>query len=162
VSAAKTYGDYTAEEVTREEQRKTSIETRGLAVVTTSGALATLLLALAALNKDNRTATGSFFLSHDAQGPLKLALIFFTVAALGAVLTNFPVWLQYLDPDTVVTELAAGKTEAQAEKQVAENRVVILRSLQTWNSVKGWVLFGAMSFEFLAILFIAIAVRRAL
>jgi uncharacterized integral membrane protein len=163
VSAAKTYGDYTAEEVAREEQRKASIEARGLAVVTTSGALATLLLALAALNKDNRTATGSFFLPHDAQGPLKWALIFFTVAALGAVLTNFPVWLQYLDPDTVVTELAAAsRTEAQAEKHVAENRVVILRSLQTWNSVKGWVLFGAMSFEFLAILFIAIAVRRAL
>jgi hypothetical protein len=131
-------------------------------VVTTSGALATLLLALAALNKDNLTDKGSFVLPHDAQGPVKWALIFFTIAALGAVLTNFPVWLKYLDPDTVEAELAAEKTDAEAEKEVVRNRVVNFRSLQTWNGRKGKVLFVAMFFEFVAILFIALAVWRAL
>jgi hypothetical protein len=146
----------------REEQRKASIEARGLAVVTTSGALATLLLALAALNKNNLTEKGSFVLPDDAQASVRWALIFFALAALGAVFTNFPVWLKYLDPDTVEAELAVGRTDPEAEEQVAKNRVINFRSLQSWNGRKGKVLFGAMAFEVVAIFFIALAVWRAL
>jgi hypothetical protein len=162
-SATKLYADYIAEQINREDQRKTSLETRGVAVVTTSGALATLLLGLAALSKKNQTSKGTFVLPDSSQGPLKWALILFTAAALGAVLTNFGVWLQWADPSGLRKVLDDDeKTPEDAEWDIAENRLAILKSLNSWNDKKGWALIAAMLCEVVAIGFIAVAVWMAL
>lgn len=158
----KIYSDYVAEQLAREDARKTSLEARGIAVVTTSGALATLLLGLAALSEGNQS-NGTFVLPESSQGPLKWGLIFFVAAALGAILTNLTVWLQYADPSGLEKVLQDdSKTDSDAEWDVAENRLAILKSLQWWNGIKGWVLFLAMVSEVIAIGFIAAAVWRAL
>ncbi|HEX8117309.1 MAG TPA: hypothetical protein VF521_08555, partial [Pyrinomonadaceae bacterium] len=44
------YGDFIKDELEAQDKRKASFEQRGLAVITTSGALVTLLFALAALS----------------------------------------------------------------------------------------------------------------
>jgi hypothetical protein len=162
-SATKTYGDYVAEQIKRQDERKSSIQASGLAVITTSGALATLLLALAAASKKNQTSTGTFVLPDASQSLLKWAVIAFGLAALGAVLTNFPVWLQWADPDGLKRVLSnEEKTAADAEWDVAENRLAILASLQKWNDRKGIVLFLAMVAELVAIVLIGLAVWKAL
>ena len=52
------YADYIAEQIARQEERKRSIEARGVTVITTSGRLATLLLGLAALTtREEQTFT---------------------------------------------------------------------------------------------------------
>jgi hypothetical protein len=53
-------------------------------------------------------------------------------------------------------------TEANAEADVADNRVAVLESLQRWNGIKGWVLFVAMACEVVAIALVAVAVWKAL
>src|SRR4051812_49050206 len=68
---APVYADYIAEQVVREDARKESVERRGLAVVTTSGALATLLFALAALS----TKANDFHLSGWSEFFLALAVV---------------------------------------------------------------------------------------
>ena len=102
-------------------------------------------------------------LPEAAHGWLRWALVFFGLAALGAILTNFPVWLRYTDPQDLETVLQDdSKTVADADFDVADNRIAILKSLQLWNDIKGWVLFGAMLCEAVAIGLIAVAVWKAL
>ena len=78
--------------LTAQDQRKASFEQRGLAVITTSGALATLLLALAALSTTKQT---TLVLPGSAKPWLIAALILFFVSAVAALGTNVP---QSLDP----------------------------------------------------------------
>jgi len=59
------YSDYIAEQVTREDARKASLESRGIGVVTTAGALATLLLGFTTLTKK---ANHQLLLPHASQG----------------------------------------------------------------------------------------------
>ena len=156
------YGDYAAEQVTREEQRKASLVAGGLAVVTTAGALATLLLGLATLSKKAHTSTGTFVLPDAARGSLKVALIFFAAAAIAALLTNFPVRLRYVDPADLKDLIGdSSKDVATAEEDVGVTRTVILEDLQKWNDRKGWALFVACVLEVVAIVFVVIAVWRA-
>lgn len=132
-------------------------------MVTTAGALATVLLGLAALSKKAHTSTGTFVLPDAARGSLKLALIFFGAAAIAALLTNFPVRFEYVDPadlKNLISDPSEGV--ATAEENVAVTRTVILEDLQKWNNRKGWALFVACVLEVVAVVFIAIAVWRAL
>lgn len=160
---SKIYSDYIGEQLAREEQRKNSLQAGGFAVVTTSGALATLLLGLAALSKKNQDSKGTFVLPESSHVWLRWALVFFALAALGAILTNFPVWLQYVNPADLKKVLQdSSKSECDAQIDVGENQIAILESLQRWNGRKGWVLFVAMIFEVVAIALIAVAVWKAL
>jgi hypothetical protein len=69
-----------------QDERKFSLEQRGLAVITTSGTLATLLFGLVAL----ATKSNDFRLPVRASGPLAVALGAFAAAALLALLTMHP------------------------------------------------------------------------
>ena len=81
------YADYIKEQVEAQEARKLSLEQRGLAVITTSGVLVTLLFGLTALTV-RRAAT--FDIPNTAAGLLVGALVFFVLAALLAIITNLP------------------------------------------------------------------------
>jgi hypothetical protein len=97
-------------------------------VVTTAGALATLLLGLAALSKKAHTSTGSFVLPDAARGSLRVALIFFGAAAIAALLTNFPVRFEYVDPADLKNLISDSSEDvAAAEENVGVTRTVILR-----------------------------------
>jgi uncharacterized membrane protein len=75
------------EQLARQDARKTSLEQRGITVITTAGALVTLLFGLAAFTT-KRSQT--FALPGGASYLLVAALVLFFGAALAAILTNVP------------------------------------------------------------------------
>jgi hypothetical protein len=156
------YGGFIGEQISLENEQKKSIESRGLAVVTTSGALATLLLGFATFA--GRRSSGHLALPPATHGWIKWALIFFTIAALGAILTNIPVWLAMADEGSLqaLVEESWEDDEITAQKEIALVQVQILKNARKWNDRKGKVLFGAMLFEFFAVGCIARAVWLAL
>jgi hypothetical protein len=99
-----------------------------------------------------------------SQGWLKWALVFFTVAALGAIVTNSPVKVLWADPEGLKKLLADSWSDPspEAEKTVAENRIELLENMIRWSNVKGWALVAAMLAEVIAIGCIARAVWLAL
>lgn len=82
-SGTSDYGDFIKDELDVQDQRKASFEQRGLAVITTSGVLVTLLFALAALSTKRAT---TFVLPHAARTWLFVALVLFFLSALAALL----------------------------------------------------------------------------
>ena len=156
-SGLATYGAFLKDEIAAQDARKTSFEARGLAVITTSGTLVTLLFALAALST-KRQAT--FVLPASAQGWLEDALALFFFAALLALATNVPLRYEAAKPDDIEKLLAEEPASAKeaAERDVAYARVSQLRSAKYKNSAKGWLLVFAMFFEVLAIGCVARAV----
>ena len=150
------YADYIKGEVEAQEARKSSLEQRGLAVITTSGALVTLLFGLTALTV-KREAT--FDIPTTAAVFLAAALVFFVVAALLALIRNLP--RSYAG----VTVNALGDAvknrwdvnEATASRMVALTRLKVLASAKYVNNQKGLALIWAMVAEILAVALVGVA-----
>lgn len=155
------YGEFVKDELAAQDQRKASFEQRGIAVITTSGALATLLFALAALStKQSQT----FVLPAGARDWLVGALVLFVLAAIAAVITNVPVGYEAVDADEIKGRLKEDpprNTEAAA-KDIALTRVKALRSAKKKNGRKGKVLFAGMVAEVLAVACVAAAISKVL
>lgn len=126
------YAEYIAEQVKREDERKASLETRGIAVVTTSGALATLLLGFATFTKSPR---GQFVLPDASHEWVKRALILFTAAAVGAIVTNFPFRYRAagLKGLRALRDKSWNDSIDTAEDAIAANRLNVLASAKLWN-----------------------------
>src|SRR4051794_38201016 len=92
------YGEFIKDELDVQDKRKASFEQRGLAVITTSGTLVTLLFALAALSTKE---ADTFSLPHGAKVWLLIALGFFFVSALFALLTNAPLVYQAVTAEKI-------------------------------------------------------------
>jgi hypothetical protein len=158
------YEHYIAEQIAREDERKKSIEARGLAVITTSGALATLLLALVTLVRrgDNAsTPTDESALPASAHDWIRWALILFAAAGVSALVTNipFPFYKEArVEGLEHLVDNSWDDSPKEAEATVASNRLAILRSARFWNGARGWMLLLAMAAEVLAVAFIAYAV----
>lgn len=155
------YADYIGDQITLEDMRKSSLEARGVTVITTSGALATLLFGVAALAKKSQR---DFLLPTASHEWIKWALILFTSAAVFAILTNAPFRYQSASVDGLakLLEESWNDTDVVAEKEVAENRITVLRNAKVWNGVKGWTLFFAVICEVTAVGCVTRAVWLAL
>jgi hypothetical protein len=154
------YGDFYQKLVEGQTARKASIEQRGLAVITTSGTLATLLFGLVAL----LSKPTAFELPTQARGPLVAALVAFVVSALFALLTNVPLNYENVvveDPETEVRQLWQD-TQEEARIALTVTRVKIFKRARTLNERKAWLLLLAMLAEFVAIIAVAIAVGEVL
>jgi|1186.fasta_scaffold14732_3 hypothetical protein len=153
---APVYADYIAEQVVREDARKESVERRGLAVVTTSGALATLLFALAALS----TKANDFHLSGWSEFFLALAVVAFVVAAGFAIATNLPLNYEEVEPDELLDAVREkwGDSKIQAERMSSFTRLKVLKKAREQNGRKANWLFDAIVAEGFGVLFVAIAV----
>jgi hypothetical protein len=150
------YGDYIKEQLDAQEVRKVSLEQRGLAVITTSGALVTLLFGLTALTV-KREAT--FDLPDTAAVFLAAALVFFVLAALSALITNLP---RSYEGVTVEALRSAVKdrwddSEATASRKVALTRLTVLASAKKVNNQKGFALVGGMVSEIIAVALVGVA-----
>jgi hypothetical protein len=82
-TASAAFSEYISEQLVEERARKTSLEARGLALITTSGAFTTLVLAIAALVGDDD-------LPGLSRGLLVLSLAGFLGAAVMGVVVNLP------------------------------------------------------------------------
>lgn len=151
------YGDYIREELDRQLARKTSFETRGLSVITTAGTLVTLLFALATLStREEQT----FVLPRTAQIILVISVVCFLVAIAAALATNLPVAYKHVLPSELRTAVKESWDDSAsvARRRVAHTRVDALESARKLNGVKAWILFGAITAEFLALVLVGIAV----
>ena len=132
-----------------QEARKSSLEARGITVITTSGSLATLLFGLVALI----TRSEDFVLPTKAHGPLGLAVGAFTLAAVGGLLVNLPLFYKGADPAGLrgLLNHCWEEPEAAARLRVAATKVKFLDRAQSVNGVKAWVLILAMLAEVVGI-----------
>ncbi len=149
--------DYIKEQVEREDARKESLEKRGIGVITTAGALVTLLFGLAALSTQ---ASQTFELPSSAAVFLAISVVFFFGAALLGILTNVPLVVRGLRLEGV---RAAVKSDwAQLEPDIRRNEALtnldILESAKERNHVKAVLLFWAMGLEVLAVVMVGAAV----
>jgi nitrate reductase NapE component len=149
------YAAYIKEQVDAQEARKLSLEQRGLAVITTSGVLVTLLFGLTALSVRRES---TFVIPDPAAALLIAALVFFVVAAL--LITNLP---RPYEGVTVGALRQAVKerwadSEAVASEMVALTRLKMLDSAKKNNDVKGRALVAAMACEILAVALVGGAV----
>jgi hypothetical protein len=155
-SGAIVYGEFLKDELAAQETRKASFEQRGLAVVTTSGALVTLLFGLAALSTTGKSQE----LPSDAKKWLAAALVVFVIAAVLALVTNFPFFYNGPKPAAIKARLNQKpiRGEDAARRDVALTRANMLKDVKKKNGLKGGLLFGAMTFEVVAVGFVGVAI----
>lgn len=151
------YDSLLKEKLASEDARKSSLEQRALAVITTSGALVTLLFGLAALST-KREAT--FDLSDFAETALAVALGLFIGAAVLALRTNTPVDYQEVEADAIQGRINETPpcTSDEAIKDIALTRVDELRSAREKNGEKARQLQWAVGLEVAAVLAVAVAI----
>jgi hypothetical protein len=156
--AGDVYGPLLAEQLTRELTYKTSIEQRGLGVITTSGVLVSLVVALAALalgDDSDRYFTG-------APTALLIAAVasFVSAAALGLVV-NAPGRYRGLGP-TDLDRIAAQRTwdadNREAAFIVGQQRAEELKAAMAANERKSTVLLRAIAAEIIGVVLMASAV----
>jgi hypothetical protein len=157
ISGAAVYGAFVDSELRAQDSRKSSFEQRGLAVVSTSGVLVTLLFALASLSTKSQA---TFVLPHAARLWLIAALIVFVLAAVAALATNFPLRYEAVTADQIEARLKEQpiRSELRAERDVALTRVKALRDAKHKNTMKAKLLFAAISLEVVAVALVGVAV----
>jgi hypothetical protein len=156
-----TYADFLSQQVDVEEARKGSLEARGVTTITTSGALATVLLGIVTLTKGS---SGTIVLPEASRLWVELALAAFALATIFSIAMNFPVALYWTDAHAWSTELEEiwQDDEATSQKAVADHHLEQLKLLNKWNDLKGYALMVAMGCQGIAIVLVAVAVWRAL
>lgn len=154
------YASYYETLVKSQDDRKTSLEQRGLAVITTSGTLATLLFGLVALS----SKSDNFRLPVQANGPLAIALTAFVCAALVALVTNAPLRYENVRISDPQKELWDhwDKGKDYALERITATRLNVFRQAQKLNDFKAWLLIVALLFEVVAVVSVALAVREVL
>ena len=155
------YGSFLREQLAAEDSRKTSLEQRGLAVITTSGALVTLLFALAALSTKKEP---TFELTGGAEMALGISLAFFVGAAICALVTNVPLPYHQVKPAQVEGRLDEDpvRSEHDALRDIAKTRATELKSARRMNGIKANLLLVAMALEVAAVVAVAVAVWAVL
>jgi hypothetical protein len=156
------YFDWIKALTEEQEARKEKLEARGVAVVTVSGTLVTLLFGLAALAT---RATSTYTLPNVARDLLYVALILFGVSAVLAILTNIPILYEDVDPQDVL--LATSDDYWQDSEADAEQRIAVTRANNLiWNSkantLKAVILVSAVVVQIAAVVFVALAVAEVL
>ena len=116
-----------------EESRSSSIESRGQAVVSISGTLVTLLLALASLVTRGR----GFVLPSSARNLLAAAVVAFAASVAAAVFSIVPRRSKTIDPTTFKDEAwNLWNTPATAPAELMATRLNLHRELYNLNARK--------------------------
>jgi hypothetical protein len=148
---------YVRHHLTRQDERKNSLEQRGMAVITTSGVLVTLLFGLATFSSRR---TENLSIPVGASSLLVVALILFVAAALAAIFTNVPLDYQEFDAADFRSKIAAAVAapRAEAERKAAITDLEILRAAKERNEIKAKLLFRAVVLEVAAVAAVGLAV----
>ncbi|MEX0972638.1 MAG: hypothetical protein WDZ46_05210 [Solirubrobacterales bacterium] len=157
---AAVYAAYVADQAAGQEERKSSFEQRGLAVITTSGALVSLLFGLTAV----LTGAGGYQLPEVSRIGVLAALVFFVVAAIGGIVTNLPRSYRGVTVEALKKQIAERWEDSApaAQREVALTELNVIRRAKEQNSWKGLALIIAIMAEILAVLCLAVAVGAIL
>jgi hypothetical protein len=137
-----------------ENTRRTSLEQKGAAVITTSGTLVTLLFGLVAVI----TSADKLVLPGQAHGPLVAALILFVVACGFAIMMSVPI--PYGQSSITIEQLAGwwDHTPPRAQAAVAGLRLRAVDTARRRNAIKVVLLLVALLSELTALAMLTIAV----
>lgn len=154
------YADYIKEQLADQDSRKSSIEQRGVAVITTSGTLVSLLFGLVAV----LTGIEGYELPDGAKSWLNGAMVAFVVAAIGGIATNLPLFYIGVRADQLDGAVKRRWNDSleDAEQRVAATRVKVIARATRLNTIKGFILMGAISAEVIAVIFLTLAIRVVL
>ena len=158
LTAPDIYADYIKTLVDSEDARKSSLEQRGVGIVTTSSALATLLFALVGVV----TASKNFSFPAAAHGYLVAAIILFAVAVAIGILANIP--LLYKQAMPTADELASvwNYSASDGQAQVIGTRLKILDSARHSNAIKGLLVLLAGFVQLAALIVLVFGVLAIL
>jgi hypothetical protein len=159
-SGSSVYAAFIAGLLEEQDARKASLEQRALAVVTTAGALVSLLFGLVALISE----ADGFTLPRSAHGPLGVGLALFVGAGVLALVVNVPLIYTNADPEAIARILDRywSDSVSDAEMRVAATREKMFKAAQDANELKAWLLVGALTLEVLGVVAVAIAVSEVL
>ena len=145
------------EQLHDEDERKESFERRGITVITTSAALASLLYGLTSvISSAPHTGIPTW-----ARYFLYGALFFFGAAAVAAILTNVPLRYRGIKTDRLrelVEREEWEKPAPPAERGAAKARLVVLKAARAANNLKGIALLVAVIAEVVAVICVAVSV----
>jgi hypothetical protein len=151
--------EFVASELGKEEDRRSSLEARGLSVATIAGAIVALLTAL-------RQVAGSATLNM-GQGSARVLLFacifLFVCASFVGALTNTPRRFSLVDPQGLL-KLAPALWEESADsvkKMILSSQLLYLDEAQRANDHRGRLLFSAIVVLALAVMVLALAVSVA-
>ena len=150
-----TYAAFIRELVERQDGRKASLEARGITVITTSGALATLLFAFAAFANNAQ----GLILSTGERTLLRLSLVAFVAAAVLALVTNLP--LNYGEPakETGKDLLASWDDDlARSRNEVSKAWARVFAQAKDRNDFKANLLAAAVAAEVVGVALVATTV----
>jgi hypothetical protein len=160
-SAGELARDFIAAELEVERSRKASFESRGFAVITTSGVLVTLLFGLAALV----TSRKSFIPPDSVRWLLSAAAGFFVAAAALGIRSNAPARYLQVQPDSLailVTPEVWGQPGADAGRELTAAQLTELEDARARNQGKGRIVLAAMALQLVAILLTTAAISVTL
>ncbi len=150
------YTDYVKLLLDAESTRRTALEQKGSAVISTAGTLVTLLFGLVAVI----TSTDTFSLPGRAHGWLVAAIIFFVLACFIAILISVP--LPYGET-TITAAMLLGwwnQPPEQAQAAISGVRLQALAAARRMNGMKARILIAAILSELLALVMLGMAVIR--
>jgi hypothetical protein len=156
----RTYAAFIEAELKAERERRASLDARGLAVVTTSGGLVTLLAAVGAFV----SANGNFRLPGNVVPWLIVTLAGFVVAATFGILANTNWRYKVIDRaglDRMRVEHWEDDT-AQAMITVAYINVTTIDSLRRGNNIKVGLATSALTAQLAALAALAVTVYLVL
>jgi hypothetical protein len=143
--------------LTGQDDRKSSIEQRGLGVITTAGTLVTLLFAIIGLaTKREQT----FTLPSASHGWLAATVILLGSAVLGGLVTNVPLNYVNVDEeglDEIIDDFWDDNAE-DATTRIAVSRKDMIVTAMRRNNFKAWALFIATGMEVAGLVTLAVAV----
>jgi hypothetical protein len=142
-----------------ERQRKQSLEQRGITIITSAGAIATLIFAVSAfVSKSTNTAK---FVRAEAL-PIKLSIVAFLIAAVLGLGTNLPFRYGGLSARSLLEVYKQQRSEGADYIGFQESLIYanseILRRTQRLNFYKSEILLTGFLFEIIGIGFLVWAV----
>jgi hypothetical protein len=154
-NAVDVYSDFVVSLLDIEAVRKSSLEQRGTGLVTTSGALITLLFGLTTFLEGAK----SFRIPPESHVWLIVAIFLFALSSVAGIAVNVP-QLSYPLIKNLRESIAEGlnDTHIEAKQAVMDYRLKRLSASRRANNIKGWLLISAGAVELLAIIMLAIGV----
>lgn len=125
-----------------------SLQSRGLAVISTSGTLVTLLFGFSAL------VTKAQNLPPGAKPPLYIAAGLFVLAAIAGIITNAPrrtaaATVESLAP--LIEDEWWSKPAIDAQQEVARTQLDVVRDVRHVNAIMAGILIAGIAIEIVAI-----------
>lgn len=154
------YATFIDSQVTAEAARRTALETRGGAILTTSSAFATFILAIAAV-----VQAANYKYSADAVPLILAVLVLFVMAGIAGLLANMLFQYQVPKPGTLEEMLKTGRwedSETTARNRTSWLRLDTLTSMRKGNNIKATIIVIGHGLQLAAVVALTITVIQEL